>query len=51
LSRALSTLEIQKSNSVIKIRYIPKLPFKEQGLGTGLGPIDVMIGAAIDGLF
>ena len=27
------------------------LPFSDEGLGTGFGPIDTMIGAAIDGLF
>ena len=45
------TLEIQKKNLTIKIRYMPKLPFSDEGLGTGLGPIDTMVGAAIDGLF
>ena len=49
------TLEIQSPKGTkertIKIRYTPKLPFDDEPLGTGLGPIDTIIGAAIDGLF
>jgi len=50
ISGNVPTLEIQAKNLKHKIRYTPKLPYN-QGMGTGLGPIDVIIGAIIDGIF
>ena len=52
------TLEISKKKvngkgekKLIEIRYNIKLPFDDKPLGTGFGPIDTAIGAALDGLF
>ena len=52
------TLEISKKKEngkgekkLIEIRYNFKLPFDDKPLESGLGHIDTMIGAAINGLF
>ena len=41
---------LQLNMKMKKIGYTPKLSYNK-GLGTGLGPIDTMIGAIIDGIF